>query len=432
MALSNKQIEHAQPSDRNRKLWDEKGLYLLVAPTGSRRWQFKYTFAGTEKKISLGAFPEVTLKAARAKRDEARVLLSEGKDPSQERQIRKLVAEVQAANTFGAIAREFIDKRTAEGLAEATISKSEWLLSLLEPRLGRVPVTDITAPVLLGVLHEVGRSGRLETARRLRSFAGRVINHAVITGRAQHNPAPTLQRALVAPAVRHHPAIIDPDQLGALLRAIDAYPGYPSTIAALRLTPHLFQRPGEIRSMRWDELDLEQGRWTIPASKTKMRRAHEVPLSRQAIEIIRSMISISGRSEFVLPAFHSMKLPISENNVNQALRKMGYAGIMTAHGFRSTASSLLNEDGRWSPDVIEHALAHQDKNAIRAIYNRTSYWNARVEMMQAWSDQLDTLKGQFNGASKAPISKPQNGPSPSPEWPPISGERARTRRNAIR
>lgn len=401
MALSVKQIENARPSDRNKKLWDEKGLYLLIAPMGSRRWQFKYTFAGKEKKISLGAFPEVTLKAARAKRDEARSMLAEGKDPSQERQIKKLVAAIQAGNTFGAIAREFIDKRTAEGLAEATISKTEWLLSLLEPRLGRVPVTDITAPVLHGVLKEIASSGRLETARRLRSFAGRVITHAVITGRAEHNPAPTLQRALVTPTVRHHPAIIDPDQLGALLHAIDSYAGYPSTIAALRLTPHLFQRPGEIRSMRWDELDLEQSRWTIPATKTKMRRAHEVPLSRQVVEIIRSMIPISGRSEFVLPAFHTMKRPISENNVNQALRKMGYGGIMTAHGFRSTASSLLNEDGRWSPDVIEHALAHQDKNAIRAIYNRTSYWTARVEMMQAWSDQLDLLRSQPNASLRA-------------------------------
>lgn len=429
MALSVKQIENAQPSDRNQKLWDEKGLYILIAPTGSRRWQFKYTFAGREKKISLGAFPEVTLKAARAKRDDARTLLFEGKDPSQERMIKKLVAKVEATNTFGAIAREFIDKRTAEGLAEATLSKTEWLLSLLEPRLGRVPVTEITAPVLLGVLQDIGRSGRLETARRLRSFAGRVINYAVITGRAENNPAPALQRALVTPKVRHHPAIIDPERLGALLRAIDAYGGYPSTNAALRLTPHLFQRPGEIRTMRWDELDLESGRWTIPASKTKMRREHTVPLSTQATAIIRSMIPISGGTEFVFPAFHSMRRPISENNVNQALRRMGYAGIMTAHGFRSTASSLLNEDGRWSPDVIEHALAHQDKNAIRAIYNRSSYWNARVEMMQAWSDTLDAIKAQANENPGAPFSQPQNGPSNGPKWPPIAREQVRTRRN---
>lgn len=394
MALSVKEIEHARRSGRARKVWDEKGLYLLITAAGSLLWQYKYRFLGKEKKLSFGSYPEVALKAARAMRDDARRTIAEGRDPSRERQLKKLAAKVEAANTFGAIGREFIAKRAADGIAETTKSKSEWLLSLLEPRLGRLPVTDITAPVLLGVLQEIERSGRAETARRLRSFAGRVINYAVITGRAQHNPAPALQRALVTPKVRHHPAIIDPAQLAALLRAIDEYPGFPSTIAALRLTPHLFQRPGEIRTMRWEELDLDEGRWTIPASKAKMRRTHDVPLSRQVIQIIRAMIPISGRSEYVLPAFHTMRRPVSENNVNQALRRMGYAGVMTAHGFRSTASSLLNESGRWPSDVIEHALAHQDKNAVRAIYNRTSYWNTRVEMMQAWSDQLDALKAQ--------------------------------------
>lgn len=392
MPLSVKQIEHAQPTEKSRKLWDEKGLYLLIKPAGSKLWHFKYTHAGKEKKLSFGAYPDLSLKAARAKRDEARAVIDEGKDPSLERRLKKLVAKVEAANTFAAIAREFIDKRTADGIAEATRSKSEWLLSLLEPKLGRIPVTDITAPALLGLLQEIGSSGRWETARRLRSFVGRVINYAVITGRAQHNPAPALQRALVTPKVRHHPAIVEAEELGPLLRAIDDYRGYPSTIAALKLSPHLFQRPGEIRSMRWDELDLKKGCWTIPASKTKMRKIHHVPLSRQAIEIIEAMIPISGCSEFVFPAFHTMRKPISENTVNQALRRMGYGGQMTAHGFRSTASSLLNECGRWSPDVIEHALAHQDPNAIRKIYNRSSYWNARVDMMQAWSDQLDLLR----------------------------------------
>lgn len=392
VALTVKEIENASLKDRAWKLWDERGLYLLISKAGSRTWQFKYTYHGKEKKMSLGAYPEVSLKAARAKRDEARALLGEGKDPSQERQIRKLTAKVEASNTFGAIAREYLDKCAADGLAEVTLAKSDWLLTRLEPRLGRMPVKEITVPVLLAVLQEVEASGRLETARRLRSFAGRVIKHAVLTGRADNNPAPMLQRVLKTPKVRHHPAIIDPEALGALLRAIEGYDGFPSTNAALRLSPHLFQRPGEIRAMQWEEVDLERGRWTIPASRMKMREPHVVPLSRQATAIIRSMIPISGGSAFVFPAFHSMRKPISENTINQALRRMGYAGIMTAHGFRSTASSLLNEDGRFSPDVIEHALAHRDQNAVRAIYNRTSYWNARVEMMQAWSDKLDLLR----------------------------------------
>lgn len=392
MALSVKEIENAHPAERDRKLWDEKGLYLLIAATGSKRWYFKYRFSGSEKKLSFGAFPEVSLKAARARRDEARTMLAENVDPSRERRAKKLKAKVEAANTFGAVAREFIENERAKERAETTIAKAEWFLSILEPRLGRMPIVDITAPVLLTVLKEVEQSGRRETAKRLRAFAGRVIDYAVVTDRAAHNPAPSLRRILLPAKVRSHPAIIDPVQLGGLLRAIDTYPGYPSTIAALRLSPHLFQRPGEIRSMRWNELDLEAARWTIPEERTKMRRAHEVPLSRQALEIIRSMIPISGRSEFVFPAFNSMHKPICENTVNQALGRLGYAGIMTAHGFRSTASSLLNESGRWTPDVIEHALAHKDKDAIRAIYNRTSYWKTRAEMMQAWSDQLDAMK----------------------------------------
>lgn len=397
MALSVKEIEHAKPIDRDCKLYDEKGLYILIALSGSKRWYLKYRFMGSEKKLGLGHYPAVSLKAARAKRDEARALIDEGKDPSQERQARRLLAKAANDNTFGAIGREFLDKRAAEGLAEATKTKMEWMFGQLERPLGKVPVSEITAPMLLGVLQAVAKSGQLETARRLRSLAGRIIRHAVITGRATHNPATDLQRALVAPKVRHHPAIVDPGELGKLLRAIDSYQGYPSTIGALKLSPHLFQRPGEIRAMRWDELDLDRAKWVIPAERTKMRRPHEVPLSRQAIEIIESMRPITGIADFVFHAFNSRTKPISENTVNGALRRLGYQGVMTAHGFRSTASSLLNESERWSPDVIESALAHQDQNAIRATYNRASYWKSRVEMMQWWSDHLDTLRATAEG-----------------------------------
>lgn len=393
MALSVRQIENARPGDKDYKLADEKGLYLLVAATGSKRWYLKYRFLGTEKKLSLGGYPEVTLKAARAKRDEARELVAAGKDPSRERQLSKLTAKVEAANTFGAVARELIEKRKAEGMADTTVSKTEWLLSLLEPSLNHRPVTEITAPVLLAPVQEVHASGRRETARRLRSFAGRVMQHAILTGRAQVNPAPMLARALAAPQERHHPAIVDRAELGDLLRAIDAYQGYPSTTAALRLSPHVFQRPGEIRTMKWADIDFDRARWTIPAATMKMRRPHQVPLSRQSIEIIRSVKAISIGSEYVFPAFHSPRRPISENTINQALRRLGYGGTMTAHGFRSTASSLLNESKLWRPDAIERALAHEDGNAIRSIYNRTDYWDERVEMMQWWSDQLDVLRG---------------------------------------
>jgi integrase len=354
----------------------------------------KYRFNGMENKLSFGAYPEVSLKAAREMRDKARALLAAGKDPSHEKRSRKIEAKLASQNTFSAIAREFIDKRASDGdraIGASTLQKTEWLLSLVEPKLGRLPVKEITTPLLLSVLQEIEESGRRETARRLRAFVGRVINHAIITGRAENNPALPLQRALKAPTVRHYPAIIDRGVLANLLRAIDGYSGHASTRAALRLSPHLFQRPGEIRTMKWAELDLDAAVWTIPPEKTKMRKEHQVPLSRQAISIIRSMEGVSAYSDYVFPSF-SPKKPLSENAINGALRRLGYAGVMTAHGFRTTASSLLNESNRWNPDAIERALAHSDSNQVRAAYNRTAYWDERVQMMQWWSDELDSLK----------------------------------------
>lgn len=393
MSLSNIKIKNAAPRDRNWKLFDEKGLYLLITPAGSKLWQLKYRHLGKERKLSLGGFPEVSLKDARAKRDEARAMLASGRDPSSERQAARLEARFAAVNTFAAVAREFIAKRQRDGIADATKIKADWLLTQLQPDLGKVPVGDITAPMLLAVLQDIELSGRRETARRLRNFVGRILNYAIATGRrTEANPAPALHRALATPVVRSHPALVDPQELGALLKSIDQYPGYPSTIGALKVSPHVFQRPGEIRSMRWDELDLAAGRWTIPAAKMKMRRPHEVPLSRQVREILEGMADIVRDSEFVFPAFHNARISISENAINQALRRLGYGGIMTAHGFRSTASSLLNESGRWNPDAIERALAHQDGNSVRATYNRSAYWGERVAMMQWWSDHLDALK----------------------------------------
>lgn len=399
MPLSVKAIESARPGPKPRKLSDEKGLFLLVSPAGSKRWHLKYRFDGREKKIGFGPYPEVSLKAARAKRDEARALLADGIDPSRDRQAQRLEERLARVNTFATVASEFISKRASDGdnaICDTTREKSEWLLSLLEPKLGSLPVREITAPVLLAVLQEVQASGRKETARRLRSLVGRVLDYAIATGRAENNPAPALRRALSTPKVRHHPAIIDEKELGLLLKAIDDYKGQASTNAALRLSPHLFQRPGETRSMKWADVDFEKATWTIPAGETKMRREHRVPLSRQVVAIIRSMEDVSAYSEFVFPSFNPKK-PLSENAINGALRRIGYGGKMTAHGFRSTASSLLNESNRWNPDAIERALAHQDGNAVRAVYNRTAYWDERVEMMQWWSDELDALKARADG-----------------------------------
>jgi|TARA_R100000049_G_C1957194_1_gene116245 integrase len=395
MPLTVKEIENAQPRSKEWKLPDERGLYLLVSPRGSKRWHLRYSFHGEKKKISFGPFPEVSLKAARSKRDEARALVADGIDPLARRREEKLQAAKTSADTFGEVAREFIAKRANDGdnaIAETTRSKNEWLLSLLEPKLGHIPVRELTAPLLLTVLEDIQSSGRRETARRLRSFVGRVFKYANAKGRAEHNPAPALHGALATPTVRNHPAVIEPDKLGHLLRAIDAYGGHASTNAALKLSPHLFQRPGEIRQMKWADVDFEAAVWAIPAGETKMRREHRVPLSRQALDIIRSMEDVAAYSEYVFPSFNPKK-SLSENAVNGALKRLGYGGVMTAHGFRTTASSLLNESGEFHPDAIERALAHQDGNAVRAVYNRTQYWDERVRMMQWWSDRIDSLKG---------------------------------------
>jgi integrase len=258
-------------------------------------------------------------------------------------------------------------------------------LSLFEPGIGGVPVNELTPPEMRMVLEKVQGEGKRETARRMRSFADRIMRFAIGVGYAKENPAKDLGEILLTPRARNHAAIIDQDELGKLLRAIDGASGYPSTHAALKLSPHVFQRPGEIRQMKWADLDLDAGKWTLDAAETKMRREHEVPLSRQAVEIIRSM-------KYVFPAFHTFKRPLSENTINQALKRLGYGGAMTAHGFRATASTLLNGSGKWRADVIECALAHKDTNGIRSIYNRSPYWDERTEMMQWWSDELDRLR----------------------------------------
>lgn len=412
MALSALTLKHAQPRDKEWKLADEKGLYVLIRPNGSKLFRFKYRMHGKEKKLSFGAYPEISLQQARCRRDEARALIAKDEDPALAKRTRKLKAQISSENTFGAIAREFIAKRDREGIRPATKSKAEWLLSLLEPNLATTPVSEITILLMRAALRPIEDKGNFETVRRLRAFASRVIDYAVNTGRASHNPITSMKGALVTPTTKSHPAIVEEAPFGELLRKIDTLSGYPSTMTALRLAPHLFQRPGELRTMCWKELDLEKAVWLIPAAKMKMSRDHVVPLSRQAVELIRGQESVAGHSSFVFPAFHSPKVPLSENTLNQALRRLGYAGIMTAHGFRSAASSLLNECGMWNPDAIERALAHKDNNQIRATYNRSAYWGERVRMAQWWSDYLDRLKRTVtNGGlsfEKAPHEAPKS------------------------
>lgn len=393
MALTDTTIRLAKARDRDRKLTDGKGLYLLVTSSGSKLWRLKYRIDGKEKKLALGSYPEVGLKEARARRDTARQAAQAGSDPSVAKREARIAKRIAAANTFAGIAEEYIAKLEAEGKAAITVAKTRWLLTKLSPALGARPIADISPHELLAVLKKVERAGQRETARRLRSFSSRIFRYAVATARASVDPAQPLQGALVSPVAKHHAAITDPIAFGKLLRSIEAYSGQPVTKLALRFTPHVYQRPGEVRKAEWSEIDFDKALWTIPAERMKQRQPHRVPLSRQALAILRKAAELSGTGRYIFPKLGSPLKPMCENAINGALRRMGYGpDDMTAHGFRSTASSLLNESGKWSADAIERALSHADGNQVRAAYHRGAHWPERVEMAQWWSDQVDKLR----------------------------------------
>lgn len=393
MALTDTAIRLAKARDVDRKIADEKGLYLLVTSAGSKLWRFKYRLNGKEKKLALGSYPEVGLKEARDRRNTARKAAEAGSDPAAAKREARIARHFAAANTFGAIAEEYIAKLEAEGLAGVTIGKTRWLLAKLTPAIGARPIAEITPHELLAVLRNSERAGHRETARRLRSFASRVFRYAVATARASADPAQPLQGALISPVTKHHAAITEPLAFGALLRAIIGYSGQPITTLAMRFSAHVFQRPGEIRQAEWAEIDFDKAVWTIPAARMKQRQQHRVPLSCQALAILLEAQALSGAGRYIFPKLGSPLKPMCENAVNGALRRMGYgADTMTAHGFRSTASSLLNESGKWNPDAIERALSHADSNQVRAAYHRGAHWPERVEMAQWWSDHLDMLR----------------------------------------
>lgn len=395
MALTDTSIRNAKPGPKPIKLFDERGLFLLVQPSGGKLWRLKYRYLGKEKKLSLGIYPDVSLKVARERRDEARTILANGTDPATVKAALKDEAKEAAANTFASIGEEYVAKMEREERAAVTIKKTQWLLSLLNRDLGKRPISEITPAELLASLKEVEKQGHLETARRMRSLSGRIFRYAVATSRATADPSALLRGALVAPTVKHHSAILEPEAVGELLRAIDGYSGQPLTLLALKLTPHVFVRPGELRRAEWQEFDLDKAVWTIPAEKMKMRDPHVVPLSKQSIALLEAAKAISAGQHYVFSSLYPGKRPMSENTINAALRRLGYSGKeMTAHGFRAMASTLLNESGKWSPDAIERALAHKDANAVRASYHRGAHWQERVEMAQWWSDYLDVLRDE--------------------------------------
>ena len=393
MALSDRACRAAKGRKADYKLSDRGGLYLLVKPSGARLWNQAYRFNGKQKKLSHGAYPIVSLADVRRLRDEAKRLLASGVDPGANKKAAKLTAVISATNTFGGIAEEYLQRIEDEGAAASTITKNRWLLvDLAGPDLGARPIADISPAEILALLQKIERSGRRETARRLRSVIGTVFRFAVATLRAKNDPTLLLRGALKAPKVQHRAAIIDEKQFGVLLAAIDAYDGWPTLRCALKFTALTFARPGEVRGTTWAEIDMKEAIWRIDGARTKVRRTHDVPLSRQALLVLREVKEIAGGRTLVFPSIRSHVRPLSENAMNAALRRMGYTqDEMTAHGFRAAASSILNERG-FRPDVIEAALGHQDQNEIRRAYNRASYWPERIELMQAWADCLDQLK----------------------------------------
>ena len=394
MPLTDTSIRNTKPTDKPVKKSDGGGLFLQFNPNGSRLWRLAYRFSGKQKLLSMGIYPDVSLKQARDRRDEARRLLAEGIDPSVHRQTTKAMDVSRTEDSFEAVAREWFAKFSPTW-AETHASK---IIRRLEvdvfPWLGGRSVKEITSSELLTVLRRIEERGAVDTAHRAKQNCGQVFRYAVATGRAEGDPSVALRGALPPPKEGHFPSITDPKAIGELLRAIDAYSGSYVSRAALRLAPLVFVRPGELRRAEWCEIDLATATWTIPGERMKAREKHVVPLSVQAMKILMEIQPVSGHGRYVFPGARSNDRPMSENTVLAALRRMGYeVGMMTGHGFRSLASTTLNEMG-WNSDLIEKQLAHRERNTIRAAYNYAEYLPERRKMMQHWSDYLDQLAGR--------------------------------------
>ncbi|MDP4030499.1 MAG: integrase arm-type DNA-binding domain-containing protein [Gallionella sp.] len=400
MPLSDTVIRNAKPADKPRKLADGGGLYIEVAPSGGKWWRFKYRFEGKEKRLSLGVYPDVGLKDARDKHAEARKLLAAGVDPSANKKAAKAAQGERAANSFEIVAREWFDKH-APNWKENHSSKIIRRLEVdIFPWLGACPVGDVTAPDLLAAIRRIESRGALETAHRALANCGQVFRYAIATGRAQRDTAADLRGALPPVKEKHHASITDPKAIGELLRDIEGYQGAFITRCALRLAPLVFLRPGELRKAEWAEIDLDKAEWRIPAARMKMDAVHIVPLSTQAVAILRELHPLTGSGKYVFPGARSAARPMSENAVLAALRRMDYTtDEMTGHGFRSMASTLLNEQG-FNRDAIERQLAHAERDGVRAAYNYAEYLPERKKMMQSWADYLE---GLAKGANIIPL-----------------------------
>jgi len=393
MSLTDPAIRNAKPQKKAVRLFDERGLYVEISPAGGKWWRFKYRFNGKEKRLSLGTYPSVSLRDARDRRDVARRLLASGIDPSENRKAQKTAGVDRAANSFEVVAREWFAKYSANWVA----MHSDRIIRLFErdifPWIGGRPIAEITAPEVLSVVRRIESRGALETAHRALGNCGQVFRYGVATGRAQRNPSSDLRGALPPVKGKHLAAATDPDELAEILRVLDGYQGTFPVRCALRLAPLVFARPGELRGALWEDVDLERAEWRYTVSKTKT--PHIVPLSKQAVDILRELHSLTGRGRYVFPGARSNKRPMSDNTILGAMRRMGIdKEEMSGHGFRAVARTILDEVLGVRPDFIEHQLAHAVRDPNGRAYNRTAHLAERQKMMQQWADYLDTLKAK--------------------------------------
>jgi integrase len=400
MSFSDTKFRNAKPREKQFKLSDNEGMYLLVTPNGGKCWRLKYRFHGKEKLLALGTYPEISLLDARQHRDEARKQLSNGIDPGEIKKAQKAARGERAANSFEVIAREWHGKFSgtwSAGHAETIIGRLE---KEVFPYIGMRPIAEITPPELLSVLNRMESRGALGMAHRIRNYCSQIFRFAVATCKSERDIAGDLRGALPPVKFGHMAAPTDPKDIAPLLRSIDEYKGFFVVKCALRLAPLVFVRPGELRKAEWSEIDLEAAEWNIPAERMKMKHAHLVPLSRQAVDILRELQPLKGHGKFVFPCARAISRPMSNNAINSALRRMGFdKEEITGHGFRAMARTILDEILEFRPDIIEHQLAHTVRDPNGRAYNRTSHLAERRKMMQTWADFLDGLKSGGEGDS---------------------------------
>ncbi|MFN4183666.1 MAG: tyrosine-type recombinase/integrase [Hyphomonas sp.] len=393
MPLTDTQLKNLKPKAAPYRVADGGGLFIEVRKRGSKLWRFAYRFDDKQKMLALGSYPETSLARAREKRLEAKGLLQDGIDPGAKMQADKEERRALLEDTFSALAGEFLERLEKEGRSASTLTKKRWLLKMAEADLGKRQIREITAAEILKPLRRLEEKSHFESAVRMRAVVGQVFRYAIATGRAENDPTFGLRGAIITPKVTHRAAVTEKKAFLKLVRHVWTYDGKPETQAALKLMVLLYPRPGELRLSYWKEYDLEKGTWTIPATRAKMRREHVKPLSRAAVAVLKDLQALNNNSLMVFPSHQSPGKPISEATMTLALRRMGYTQAEhVPHGFRASASSLLNESGKWNEDAIEAELGHLGSNEVRRAYHRARYWDERVKMAEWWAGEVTSKR----------------------------------------